>query len=168
MRMRKLERIKWRLFGIWLLLAPLFGGCAIEPQPHALGIGYPVILTAAAIDSLTEPEYPQPDPQYAAQPPCVHPGDELKMHVRGTPRCSRTREADVAYWTSRPDRYRTACKGLKDYCDDRVGMVPHCHGFGKWRFCHAHPGGAEPHDHMHDQEFASNATPEPDMPIRKR
>jgi hypothetical protein len=148
------------------------GGCAGEPggEPRVMGISYRVAKTAAVIDGLTEPDYPTPDPQYAAVPPCVHPGDEEKMAISDrqmvlslpvAPRCSRRKEADVAYWTSRPDRYRTACKGLSaDYCDEKVGMVPHCHGFGKWRFCHAHPGGGSAHDHMHDREYASNAPAE--------
>lgn len=154
-------------------LAGTLAACASEPQPHSFGVPYPMLATAVVMDSMASkwsliPEViePDPEPRYAKLPPCVHPGDEKKMHLDGTPRCSRTREADVAYWTARPDKHRLACKGMKtaeaaDYCNEATGMVPHCHGFGKFRFCHSHPGGNYPHDHMHDQEFASNATPEP-------
>jgi hypothetical protein len=138
--------------------ALLIAGCT-SPQPHAFGIAVPAMMAVAVLAPEHEPDS---EPQYAEQPPCIHPGDAQKMHVSGTARCSRQSTEDVTYWTSRPDKYRTACKGThKDYCDEQTGMIPHCHGFGKWRFCHAHPGGGGAHDHIHDQEYASNATPEP-------
>jgi hypothetical protein len=64
---------------------------------------------------------------------------------------------DVAYWTSRSDKYKIACRGVHtSYCDEKIGMIPHCHGWGKFRFCHSHPGGDDPHDHMHNDEYALN------------
>lgn len=116
----------------------------------------------------------QTDPQYEKEPPCKHPGDE-KQGQAHKDRCTRKNPAHVAYWTSRPDRWRIACKGQPaSYCDEgnaataistggpgaavsvgTASMVPHCHGFGKARFCHSHPGGSSPHDHLVDVELAS-------------
>lgn len=145
-------QVRWTV-GAVVAFVLLLGGCASEPNPP-MGISYQLAFTAVIIEGLSDERYPNPDPVYAETPPCVHPGDT--PIVPGAQRCSPRVESHVAYWTSRPDRYRTACRGQpSEYCNELAGMIPHCHGFGKWRFCHAHPGGDQPHDHIHDLEFAA-------------
>lgn len=122
-------------------------------------------LLPPAIEEMLQSPYgeAQPDAEYQKEPPCNHAGDE-KQWQAGKDQCTRKNSAHVAYWTARPDRWRIACRGQHpSYCDERnaaAGMIPHCHGFGKFRYCHAHPGGDSPHDHIHDMEFASNAKPD--------
>lgn len=149
-----------RCYAVLFAISTFTFGCANDQGSgaHVLGMSYPLVATAAVLDAVTDDTLPNPEAQYAETPPCYHPGDSKTQLSDGTEleACSRKNEIHVSYWTARPDRYQTACKGQKGYCNVSIGMVPHCHGYGQWRFCHAHPGGDNAHDHIVDREFASN------------
>lgn len=99
------------------------------------------------------------------RPPCVHPGDERSNNATSSRRCSRHNKIDVAYWTSRSDPKEEACQD-GSCTEDRSLMMPHCHGWGSARYCHAHPGGEYAHDHIYDLEFAdvSHVNKQPSAP----
>ena len=110
------------------------------------------------------------------RPPCIHPGDERSNNATSSRRCSRHNKIDVAYWTSRSDPSEEACRD-GSCTKDRSLMMPHCHGWGSARYCHAHPGGEYAHDHIYDLEFAdvshinrraahSSTAPQPPAPSR--
>lgn len=137
------------------LIGASIGGCVpLKPEPEQ-----------ALWSLLNEKNYPDPDSKYTPEPPCRHPGDKYRSDDQLVG-CSASNERDIAYWNSREDKYRISCRGEhKSYCNPETGMVPHCHGYGRWRFCHVHPGGDYKHHHFHDREqFASAFNKEFDWP----
>lgn len=124
------------LVGLLVLVTAIGGGGCVR-FGVAVGVGLPAA------------EETPVDPAYANEPPCAHPGDSSNRMP-----CSPTNPIHASYWNSRPDKYRIACINQpKGYCMEATGMVPHCHGYGTYRFCHSHPGGAYTHNHITDGEF---------------
>lgn len=165
MRSKSQERFSSIIFfGLLLVVMMTLSGCVVYPGEETRASLLPI---SSIVEDVLHGSYgeAQPEAQYQKEPPCNHGGEE-KHWKTDKDRCTRKNPAHVAYWTSREDRYRLACRGQHpSYCDDRsfsdggTGMMPHCHGYGKFRYCHAHPGGDSPHDHIHDFEFAANASP---------
>lgn len=133
--------IKIFLFSYMVALTALTG-CAPRLEPDGQ------LTWSLNLEGIQPPD----EPMYAKTPPCEHGGMQV-VKLQMLEPCTRKNPAHVSFWTSRPDTYKQACNDKNNsYCDKKavaLGLVAHCHGFGEWRFCHAHPGGSESHDHIH-------------------
>jgi hypothetical protein len=151
--------LKLRVYGICFAVIAL-AGCSKDPLSvwNPNGIMSPIVA-----QSVKEKLFPSllgegdPEPERAETPPCKHPGgfDDFPSTLKP---CDNTNREHAAYWVSRYDKHaaNTACKkAAPGYCAPENGMTPHCHGWGKHRFCHSHPGGAYSHTHIGDLEFAA-------------